>query len=928
MKKVELIIAFLLLSVIIFAQKKPINHSVYDSWKSVSGITIPQNGNILIYSINEQEGDNELKIYNLQNSSVISVPRGKNAKLSKDGNKAVTLIKPLFEQTRNAKIKKTKKDDMPKDTLAIVDISTGKIDKFANCKSFKTSYKPGNYVAFELISSKGKEEKGKMICVLNFANNAIDTLKNIDSYSFNETGSLLAYTTKPEKGDSITVTGLFLFNPITKEKTEILSGPKKSKFKLPVFSKTNLMAFYANTDTTKEAKKEINVYLYNIADKKLNIAANNNMQGLQKGWVVNVNGSLYFSENGERLFFGTSPKPLEKDTTLVEFEQPKLDIWSWDDDYNQPMQLLKKERDLKQTCTAYINTNLSTPFVQLGTLNVPYVTFPNKNMADYTIVGNDKKYRIQSQWDIEGAEDLYLVQAKDGSQKLLFENKTYTNIKYSPNGEYAVFYDTRAKNWMQYNILSGELKNLTANLDVPFYDEDHDTPSLPSAYGDALWFEDGKSFIIPDRFDYWVFDVSGKTVPALLTAGYGRANKTSLQFVGLIEDLDNPRGPLMRNQPIYFSTFNKVTKETGIACLDITKKGAKVTSIVQGPYTYANIALSKGAKGKKPIFVYTRGCFEDGNNVWMSIDNFKTQKQLTNANPQQKEYNWGTVELVKWKTLDNIDCEGLVYKPEDFDSTKKYPVMIYFYEKNSNTLYSPKSPAPSRSTVNIPYFVSNGYIVFVPDIYYKDGHPGKSAMRSIMPGVEMLEKYPWVDGANMAIQGQSWGGYQVAYMITQTNKFKAAGAGAAVVNMTSAYGGMRWGSGMTRQFQYEQTQSRVGKNLWDGFDLYYENSPLFFLPNVTTPVLIMHNDKDGAVPWYQGIEFFTCLRRLGKTAWLLQYNGEEHNLVERKNSKDLSIRLAQFFDHYLKGAPMPEWMKNGRPAVKKDFDLGYDLVEE
>ncbi|MEF9931377.1 MAG: hypothetical protein RR770_03630, partial [Bacteroidales bacterium] len=224
MKKVELIIAFLLLSVIIFAQKKPINHSVYDSWKSVSGITIPQNGNILIYSINEQEGDNELKIYNLQNSSVISVPRGKNAKLSKDGNKAVTLIKPLFEQTRNAKIKKTKKDDMPKDTLAIVDISTGKIDKFANCKSFKTSYKPGNYVAFELISSKGKEEKGKMICVLNFANNAIDTLKNIDSYSFNETGSLLAYTTKPEKGDSITVTGLFLFNPITKEKTEILSG--------------------------------------------------------------------------------------------------------------------------------------------------------------------------------------------------------------------------------------------------------------------------------------------------------------------------------------------------------------------------------------------------------------------------------------------------------------------------------------------------------------------------------------------------------------------------------------------------------------------------------------------------------------------------------------------------------------------------------
>ena len=333
---------------------------------------------------------------------------------------------------------------------------------------------------------------------------------------------------------------------------------------------------------------------------------------------------------------------------------------------------------------------------------------------------------------------------------------------------------------------------------------------------------------------------------------------------------------------------------------------------------------SKGGKGKKPVFVYARGNFEEGNNLFASYDNFKTQKQLSDINPQQREYNWGTVELVNWQTADDIFCEGLLFKPEDFDPNKKYPVMIYFYEKNANTLYRHRNPTPSRSTVNIPYFVSNGYVVFVPDVYFTDGHPGQSAMKSIMPGVEMLEKtYPWIDGENMAIQGQSWGGYQVAYMITQTNKFKAAGAGAPVSNMTSAYGGIRWGSGITRQVQYEQGQSRIGKPLWEAFDLYYENSPLFFLPNVSTPVLIMHNDKDGAVPWYQGIEMFVGLRRLGKQAWLLQYNNEEHNLVERRNCKDLSIRLSQFFDHYLKGAPMPEWMKNGRPAVKKGFDLCY-----
>ena len=255
-------------------------------------------------------------------------------------------------------------------------------------------------------------------------------------------------------------------------------------------------------------------------------------------------------------------------------------------------------------------------------------------------------------------------------------------------------------------------------------------------------------------------------------------------------------------------------------------------------------------------------------------------------------------------------CEGMLFTPDDLDSTGKYPMVLYFYERNSDGLYSYRAPAPSRSIINISYFVSNGYIVFVPDIYYHVGHPGQSAMNCIMPGVDkVLEGRPWIDSTKMALQGQSWGGYQTAYMITQTDRFAAAGAGAPVSNMTSAYGGIRWGSGVTRQMQYEHGQSRIGDNLWDGFDLYVENSPLFFVRNVTTPVLIMHNDEDGAVPWYQGIEFFTALRRCGKQAWMLTYNGEDHNLVQRYNCKDYTVKLVEFFDHFLKGEPMPEWMK-------------------
>src|SRR5690606_41680366 len=104
---------------------------------------------------------------------------------------------------------------------------------------------------------------------------------------------------------------------------------------------------------------------------------------------------------------------------------------------------------------------------------------------------------------------------------------------------------------------------------------------------------------------------------------------------------------------------------------------------------------------------------------------------------------------------------------------------------------------------------------------------------------------------------------QIAHMITRTNLFAAAIAGAPVANMVSAYGGIRWSTGMSRMFQYEQTQSRIGGSLWRRPLQFIENSPIFWADKVQTPLLMMHNDQDGAVPWYQGIEYYMALRRLG-----------------------------------------------------------------
>jgi len=256
-------------------------------------------------------------------------------------------------------------------------------------------------------------------------------------------------------------------------------------------------------------------------------------------------------------------------------------------------------------------------------------------------------------------------------------------------------------------------------------------------------------------------------------------------------------------------------------------------------------------------------------------------------------------------------------------------MIVYFYERSSDGLYNYMPPAPSASIINRTFAVSNGYLLFVPDIPYVIGYPGQSCYNAVVSGTyALLDRFEFIDKSRLGLDGQSWGGYQIAYLVTQTDLFSCAYAGAVVSNMTSAYGGVRWQTGMSRMFQYEHTQSRIGGTLWDKQFQYIENSPIFFVPKINTPLLLMHNDADGAVPWYQGIEFIIALRRLEKPAWMLSYNDEAHNLVRRANRKDISIRKMQFFDHYLKNAPMPYWMKYGISQIEKGKIDGYGLVNE
>jgi dipeptidyl aminopeptidase/acylaminoacyl peptidase len=628
--------------------------------------------------------------------------------------------------------------------------------------------------------------------------------------------------------------------------------------------------------------------------------------------TVSADYSNYFSKDGSRLFFGLAPVRPPKDTTLVEFETARMDVWNYNDDYLSPEQLVRLPNELKSSYLAVLPKG-STRFIPLADDSCETVRPGEKGIGQYALGMGNKEYRIRQQWELSGLEKIWLVDITDGSRKLV-RDKVRGGATLSPAGQFVLWYDMKDRNWYTYETATGAIHNITAAIKAPLYDEIDDHPDDPPPHGSMGWLEQDRYVYIYDKYDIWQCDPTSNAAPVNLTGGIGRRQQVTFRYVRL--DRDDP--VIRPDQDVLLTVFNNRDKSAGMT---VYRMGSPFPTDAAStrPQSYNDFVKAKNSW----MLAWLQGSYDKPYDIWVGAQH-SSGVQLSHINPQQAGYNWLTVELKHWKMLDGRMSEGLLYKPENFDSTKKYPIIFYFYERNADNLYNYVAPAPDRSVINIPYFVSNGYLVFDPNIYYKAGAPGEDAYNSVISAAHYLAHYKWVDTARMGLEGHSWGGYQIAYLVTRTHFFAAAEAGAPVANMTSAYGGIRWEAGISRQFQYEKGQSRIGASLWQHPELYIKASPLFRADKVTTPLLMMHNDADGAVPWYQGIEYFSALRRLGKKAWLIEYNGEGHGLTERRDQKDWSLRMSQFFDYYLKGESPARWITDGVPATLKGVDWGLE----
>ncbi len=930
-KKLTALLIPLLFSVVVFAQteKLALTHSDILQWERITEKYISNDGKFIAYKQEPWKGDPTLKITTSSGEELASIKYGLNARLTADSKFVIYTLKPSEDTLRTLKLKKAKKEDMPENKLVIHNLATGNPEIIGNMKSVKVPEKWAGWIAYQAAAPKdttetkkqgGKEDSNLPLTLKNLGTGEVQTFPAVSTYLLAEESEFLVFIS--EGKDSTFKAGVY-HHDLKANKTALIQEGKESFKQLAVDKSGGKIVFLYNQAARKKDEPNYSLYYWKTGDAQAAEAVKYDDAFLQEGWQISENGGLSFSESGNRLFFGTAPRKAPKDTTILTEEIPILDIWTWDEEDLQTEQLNNRNRDARKTYLAVHHTG-SGKTVQLETPEFTGISKVKKGDGDQFLAWSNRPYAIQSMWEGNPVHnDLYLVDVLSGKAEL-FQKDLRVRPQVSPEGNYIFWYNAMDTTWNTFEIATKKTFTITTSQTVQVADEINDVPNPSSDYGLGGWFENDEALLIYDRYDIWKIDPKNTKAPVNLTQN-GRDKQLSYRVVRLdgeggFRRFGGDEKGLDPSEPLFLSAHNEATRQDGYFTLDIKKKGSPKELL------YGDFSLNRPEKAKDAaVIVFTKEDFETYPDLIVTDLSFRNLKQISDAAPQQKDFSWGTVELVSWTSLDGRKIEGTLHKPENFDPGKKYPLLVNFYEKSSQGLFNYRMPELHRSSIDYHYYTSNGYLVFNPDIYYKEGYPGEDAFNCVMPGVTALMEKGFVDEKRIGAQGHSWGGYQVAYLATRTNLFAAIESGAPVVNMFSAYGGIRWGSGLSRAFQYEHTQSRIGKSIWESPLRYLENSPIFTLDKVNTPILIMHNDDDGAVPWYQGIEFFIGLRRLQKPAWLLNYNEADHWPTKMVDKEDFQIRMAQFFDHYLKDKPMPKWMKDGIPAVDKGVDLGYEL---
>ena len=588
-------------------------------------------------------------------------------------------------------------------------------------------------------------------------------------------------------------------------------------------------------------------------------------------------------------------------------ERVDLVLWHWKDSRLQSQQEVQENNDRTFSYLAQYRVQ-PQKFIRLADDDVRTVNVAAKQR--YAVGYDDREYELMGNLDGRRFRDIYTVDMATGERKLAMKRARWVNAT-SPDGEQLLFYDEG--HFHVHSLKTGQTRNITKTAPVSFInvENDHNILNPPTAVHG--WTSDNKSVLISDNWDIWQIPVDGGAAVNLTVNG----RKEQIRYQQRLQLEPPPQGRdegIDLTKPQFFRAYGEWTKKNGIAKLEPGKTGVEL--VMWGDAAFGRLSKAKHAD----VYLYTRETATEPGDYYITDAKLGPGTRITDQRPQVAQFAWTPgVQLVNYTCDKGDKLQAALYLPANYEKGKAYPTMVNFYERMSqgaNTFANPSANGFNRSV-----YTSNGYAVLIPDIVYKVNDPGMSAVWCMVPAVKAAIATGIVDAKHVGITGHSWGGYQTSFLITQTDIFAAAVAGAPLTNMVSMYSLVYKNTGGGNMAIFESSQGRFKGGYWDHWDAYYRNSPVFFAKNVKTPLMILHNDRDGAVDFTQGVEYFNTLRRLQKPVIMLEYVGENHGLARRPNQRDYTVRMKEFFDHHLKGAPAPDWMKNGVPRLKMEEHL-------
>lgn len=911
-----------------FSQKLPtLTTDDYEKWERLGQTIISADGNWVAYSVAVIEGNDTLFIKSILTDSLYKSAFSTGVQFSKDGKWIAYRVG--YSKKKMDQMRESKKPIVYK--MELMNLVTGEKELIKDASRFSFSEK-SDFITIHKNKPKDSKAKGDNVVLRNLNTGSDYLLGNLTSYSFNKKGDYLAYITESE-GNTGNGVGLF---DLKNYQLKILESDTVDFSQLIWEKEGNALAFMKSFKNENFEEDNNIIYtfrnLYKKSQKQVYDPAKD--KSFPEGMYVNNGYRLSWAEDLSSVFFGVKEwtkkekkekkkegeeekeagdeekeKDKEKNKGEGDSEDkkdekkkkeakkdeklPGVDVWHWNDDRIQPLQ---KKRYTSDKNFSYISGwNIDEDkFIQIA----------NEKMKNARLSGDQKFAYAYDQTPYEPAfkmsyADYYLIDLSNVRREKIFDNFA-GSFSASPDGKYLIYF--KDKNWWTFDIKNRRHINLTGTTGIDFWNTRDDHPQeLRPPFGSGGWTNDDKEVVLYDEYDVYSFKPDGSEFTRL-TKG------KEVETIFRIQRLDYENDYIDTKEPIYLRATGDKSKKSGYYKM---KFGSEAEELI---FADISIRIQKAKEADK--FIYTAQTYVESPNVFYVDGDFNNAVKLSDTNPQQKDFAWGKTELVNYVNADGVKLQGSLHYPANYEPGKKYPMIVYIYELRSGSIHRYITPS-IKSSYNTTNYVQQGFFIFQPDIIYKDDLPGVSAVDCVIPAVNEVISTGMIDEKRIGLMGHSWGAYQTAFIITATDIFSAAVAGAPLTDMISMYTGVYWNSGGPNANIFEVSQGRFTKPYYEEMDIYLKNSPMFNAEKINTPLLVTFGDQDGAVDWHQGIEMYTTMRRMKKNMIMLVYEGENHGLRKEENMLDYTKKVNEFFNHYLLEKEPAKWVSDGVSYIEK-----------